>query len=286
MNDVKKYFDDQVQKKVDPLSTKTVYNYMATIQRYAKKVPEDDFVQIAKKVFDELVAIEKATTRLLYLQAFLKVLTDMPGINQPALMEKYKKAFLDARNERDHDRGTEIQVPVEAFSSILKRIKDKYGEASEEYLLVSIYEEAPKRDDFNDVSIYDEKPITPVEKYIDLEKGELHMSVYTKTSKRHGAFNKILSKAFMDLLKRHLASRPVELRTTFLTQPSRRLFTRMGFGSQVLRRSLVSEVKPEDFAGSQKLAQSMGHGMSTQLTYHRPIGGVRCECEDGTTIVK
>ena len=156
-----------------------------------------------------------------------------------------------------------IDDVVPKFSSIVETVEKKYSSASDEVIMVKLYDQITRRGDFIDIKI---GKGTDKENY--LVGDILHMNDIKKVKQE--PFTEQLSAELMKLITQSLKDRP---RDVLFTQAPRTV-SNIG-GVRLLRKAKASEVLVgENYNDPEKrkaLAQNMGHSLGTQAMYIRKL---------------
>lgn len=221
--------------------------------------------------------------------AILKLLND--NIIPNYLKEKYDIVdyiYNSYKKLSDENREEKKKQEVDNIEDIKKLIKEKYGKNSKNYIILMLYIEVPKRDDFhlkiieNDDEIIDEN-----ENYIIVPNNkEKPVKIYIqshKTKNKYDSEFEELSIKLSKLIRKYIRENELEFNDYLFKEKKLSRFLKKMFisidkpeinGVNSLRHIIVSSnynnpnLTIED---ANKLANTMKHDLRTQNQYRRKI---------------
>jgi hypothetical protein len=222
-------------------------------------------LQKPKKMFEGIIDNEtNASSILIHVASLLYLVDNYPGLSEKVDRNFFFKMFEGAKLESDnHLIQLKIDDVVPKFSSIVETVEKKYSSASDEVIMVKLYDQVTRRGDFIDIKI---GKGTDNENY--LVGDILHMNDLKKIKKE--PFTEQLKPELMKLITQSLKDRP---RTVLFTQ-AQRTVSNIG-GVRLLRKAKASEeLEGDAYSNPEKrkaLAQNMGHSLGTQAGYIRKL---------------
>lgn len=275
-----KLTQDDINAWIDSVSSPaTAKNYKARIAPLIRD--RDDVLADIKDLSLLTEIVDKytsASTLKGIVQVFLKLIAEYPGIK---VSEKVKKMWNDVFKEANSEMSQvyiqrSIEDTVESFSSVKAKVFDRYPEGSDERLYFELYEICPSRDDLGSVYIVPtiRQAKDKTKNYLVISRKTLIINTH-KTANKHGSFEcKIPLKIWrkIDITKQKLFDHGDKLSSWVggilkSVGVSGRINTiRHGFLNEKLDGDNIKDPQVR-----KKLARSMGHSASTQLTYLREI---------------
>jgi hypothetical protein len=215
--------------------------------------------------------------------------------NYPPLKNNVDKKpfieFYELMKVKNIQRVEELQADEEQtfdFDEMLNKVKDKYGNESREYLLMSLYNEYTVRDNYAQLLIFDKTvdEKIPDDKNIlimDKDKFQIILNDY-KTKNRYGVLNFKLSKKLSNLFFNYINKNKLK-HGDYVFGKSKSLVKMVkdilkGVDIDVkqsinaLRHSKIStEFKKKDISSDERMTlyKRMGHSPITQVSYLRKL---------------
>jgi len=270
---------DDINDWIDSVSTpSTAKNYKLRIAPMIRD--RDDIVKDIKnlKLLTDIVErYTSASTLKGIVQVFLKLIAEYPGFT---ISDKAKKAWNDVFKEANAEMSQvyiqrSMEGETESFSSIKKKVFDKYPEGSDERLYMELYELCPTRDDLGSVYIVPTvRQVKEGKNYLIVSRKTLKIQEH-KTSGKHGALEcKIPGALFkkIDITKEKLFDHGETL-SSWVGKMLKSVGVEGRIGT--LRHAFLSEKLSGDAVKDpqvrKELAKVMGHSGATQLQYIRDI---------------
>jgi len=275
-----KLSQEEINAWIDSVSApSTAKNYKLRIAPVLRD--RDDIVKDIKNLTllkDIVDRYTSASTLKGIVQVFLKLIAEYPGFT---ITTKAKKAWEDVFKEANADMTQtyiqrSMESETESFSSIKKKVFDKYPDGSDERLYMELYELCPTRDDLGSVYIVPtvRQAKDDTKNYLIVSQKSLKINEH-KTAAKHGPFVcKIPPKLFkkIDLTREKLFNHGETL-TSWVGKMLKSVGVEGRIGA--LRHGYLSEKLEGDAVKDPKvrkeLAKSMGHSGAVQLQYIRDI---------------
>jgi len=275
-----KLSQDAINAWIDSIAVpSTAKNYKARIAPLIRD--RDDILKDIKNtnLLTEIVErYTSASTLKGVVQVFLKLINEYPGIK---VSDRTKKLWEDVFKEANSEMSQvyiqrSMEDTVESFSSVKKKVFDKYPEGSDERLYMELYELCPTRDDLGSVFIVPtvRQAKDKTKNYLVISRKSFYIFEH-KTASRHGEFVcKIPPKIFrkIDLTKGKLFDHGDTLSSWV-----GKMLKSVGVTGRIntLRHGFLSEkLKDEELKDPKvrkELAKSMGHSGAVQLQYIREV---------------
>jgi hypothetical protein len=284
-------------------SQKTKHNYINMTKLLFEVCECDDLIK-ALPNFDKIVfSIENAfkkytgekysnnTKKLIY-QTIVFIINNLDdlhiskSVNQKYIdiFNKYKIVSYDEnQNKKDNP-----DYDVLTWDTYLKKILDKYGINSKQYIMSLLYKEVPVRDDFrlNVIeigNIRDDIRDFPGDNFLKIPlKANLQVIIVNyKTDKKYGILNFKLSKKLSNLIRKYIQDNNIEYNdylfgnditnTKFVHEMNSSIGIKgsINYYRQMTISSLLETIpSPQERV---ELAKLMGHAPVSQLKYFRGI---------------
>lgn len=203
------------------------------------------------------------------------------------LQNKINQYTLQTIDYNDNKRETDIYP---TFNDYIKKVKNKYGTDSKEYLVAKLYSEFSIRDDYGDAPIL-YAPISSKEiNYFVLKKNYVYfiLNVY-KTSNRYSSVKYTFSHNVSNLIKKYINNNNINTGgsmfdgkligkflfdgnlSPFVSNMNKELgYTNLG-GINIFRHIRISELDGDNYEEKAKLLNEMGHSALTQPKYRRNL---------------
>lgn len=238
--------------------------------------------QVVRK--DELYSND---SKKAYIQAVLMCITRLKIPIDKVIVDKYKKYFELLKMQSVKDATVKIKSPKHAllyFPDYVRKIKEKFGETSKQYLIAKMYAECTCRDNFGGMTI--------VASLADANDDEINYLVINDTngyfilhkyekSNTHGRIQVPLSNELIALLKnfidKHKFTKKLFPENTnnglsdYISTMNKRVGV-TGGGIHPLRHMMVETIlSNENFSDSDKsdLSTRMQHSPNVQTEYRR-----------------
>jgi hypothetical protein len=215
---------------------------------------------------------------ILYIIDSFKLNIDKEPYNKQRLLLKIKD---EDRVESNKDKL------VSNWPEVLDKVKSKYGEDSKEFLIMSLYQRIPARDDFqllvtDKLDNYDDKI-----NYLVLRMGKPSKVIlhHFKTADKYGNKSFVLSKDLSNLVNKYRIKHNILLNDyLFGNRPQTgfvsKILKSIGFddemvynktGISFLRKITVSNTPIDSAEEKLDLANKMGHSTNTQKGYKSKV---------------
>jgi len=251
------------------------------VQRIMKEFEETDFVKLINRndLIDKLnFAKFKANTRQTNYTAILKVIHTLDVKLSSAIKKKIVHAFQSSKIKA-HEYAAEPKEDVITFDEYMKRLEDKFGKESKEFLIASIYKEVPVRDDLQLKIVNSVKEATDQKiNYLVLTqspKGRIIINHF-KTENKHEPADVILTTSLTNKIKKFVNAKNFKeylFTDKSLTSFVSKMNKTIGLKGSI---SLFRHMIVEDFLKTARtpeerveMAEKMKHSPATQLNYLR-----------------
>jgi len=215
---------------------------------------------------------------ILYIIDSFKLNIDKEPYNKQRLLLKIKD---EDRVEANKDKL------VSNWPEVLDKVKSKYGEDSKEFLIMSLYQRIPARDDFqllvtDKLDDYDDKI-----NYLVLRMGKSSKIIlhHFKTADKYGKASFVLSKELSILINKYCIKNKIFLNDYLFGNRAQtgfvsKILKSIGFddemiynktGISFLRKITVSNTPIDSPEQKLDLANKMGHSTNTQKGYKSKI---------------
>jgi len=268
--DIEKFYSEKSQDK-----PKTFFqNYADPVIRTLKSClgTKKDVIKCLKNpevVFKDIYArSENVNTRKVYLQAILWLIDNYPEMKTKVPREKYFDEWSKAKLlTAEAEPKTYEMIPS---VDIQKAVDEKFGEDSQESLFLSFFREIPMRLDYQNIMF------EPGEKFLDLQKGEITFTTWSKTSKNKEPKIIKLSTGLLKKINESLKNDPRDQLFVFSnSNPTKAVGNILkGAGFQMTMNGLRHILANEDVETTdQKVekANIMGHSPATGSKYRKQI---------------
>ena len=274
IDEIKQILTEKVEKKASQDM------YINSIKRIMKLFDLDDLIKIIsdKNMIEKITTDRPVNTAKADLQAILKMIDTIPIKISDKLKSKIKTAF-DVLKEKSSEKSAEAKEDLITFDEYIKKVEEKFGKDSKQYVIVSLYHELPLRDDMQ-LKIVDSIKSTKDKQYNYLvlnksPKGRVIVHNY-KTSKGLGTIDRELTGGLTKIIKKYMNSKAESDREYLFTDKKmssyiQKMNTALDLkgGTNLFRHMAVNEFEPESKTAEEKvaLAQTMGHSVATQKKY-------------------
>jgi hypothetical protein len=267
---------DKIVEKVEKKSSQEMY--INSMKRILKLFDTDDLIKVIydKSLVEKITGDRPVNTAKADLQAILKIVDTFPISISEKLKSQIKTAF-DVLKEKSFEKSAEPKEDLITFDDYIKKINDKFGKESKQYVVVSLYHELPLRDDMQ-LKIVDSVKATKDKEFNYLvlnksPKGRVVIHNY-KTSKGLGTIDKELTSGLTKILKKYMNSKDDKeylFTDKKMSSYVQKMNTALGLkgGTNLMRHMAVNEFEPDSKSAEEKvaLAQTMGHSVQTQKKY-------------------
>jgi len=269
---------DKIVEKVESQASREMY--INSMKRILKLFETDDLIKVIhdKNLVEKITTDRPVNTAKADLQAILKIVDTFPISISEKLKSQIKTAF-DVLKEKSFEKSAEPKDDLITFDDYIKKVEDKFGKESKQYVVATIYHELPLRDDMQ-LKIVDSVKATKDKEYNYLvlnksPKGRVVIHNY-KTSKGLGTIDKELSSKVTNILKKYMNSKDDKDRQYLFSDKKmssyvQKMNTVLGLkgGTNLMRHMAVNEFEPDSKTAEEKvaLAQTMGHSVATQKKY-------------------
>lgn len=274
------------------LAKSTVEKYKKNIKQFFNLTGKNDlrpYLDNPQTVYDTInnskLSIASKTDICV---AILKLLNNniVPNYSKAKydLIDGYFRIF---KGESDAIRKTKItdeKQAVDRLPVLEKLIKDKYGVNSKENIIMGLYREVPKRDDFY-LKIVETNPKTPTENYLVVpKKGAVSVIVNIhKTGEQYKAETEKLSASLSGEIRAYMQGNKLKTGDFLFTNKKLGPFIKTMFGKvgkpeingpTALRHSKVASTlsnKDITIQEATALAKTMKHSVKMQKGYNRVL---------------
>ena len=174
----------------------------------------------------------KPNTTKTYFQAILILIREYKELSTH--QDKYYELFQHYKEiANNYNLEKELNGEVISFTDIMNSVLKQFGEDSQQFLLILLYDELTLRNDFEGIS-FD----TSADKHINLNEGTINIKNFTKTHKRYPPIvNHKLTDEFMQLVNKSLQKQPRPYLFKFKVKT---LLKNMKLSVNTLRHSKIS----------------------------------------------
>lgn len=267
---------DKIVEKVESKASQQMY--INSMKRILKLFDTDDLIKVIydKNLVEKITTDRPVNSAKADLQAILKIVDTFPIAISEKLKSEIKTAF-DVLKEKSSEKSTEPKDNLITFDDYIKKVEEKFGKESKQYVVATIYHELPLRDDMQ-LKIVDSVKATKNKdhNYLVLNKspkGRVVIHNY-KTSKGLGSIDKELTTKLTNLLKKYMNSKDDKeylFTDKKMSSYIQKMHTALGLkgGTNLMRHMAVNEFDPDSKTAEEKvaLAQTMGHSVATQKKY-------------------
>jgi hypothetical protein len=193
------------------------------------------------------------------------------------LQDKFNEYSLRTNDYYDTKRN-ELVYP--SFKNYIKKVKEKYGTDSKEYLVANLYNEFTIRDDYGNAPILDNPMSSNEINYFVMRKQYIYfINNDYKTSNKYNSIKYTFSTTLTRLIKNYMANNNINLGdflfngnlSNFVSNMNKQLgYDNLG-GINIFRHMRVSEMDGETYEDKIKLAKQMGHSAMTIPKYRNKI---------------
>jgi hypothetical protein len=268
--------------------------YVSNVRMYFKRSGEKDLLRVLNnpelleniilKMDYSIVTSRDIITMILKLLN-LKIYPNYPKAKYDVIQALYLRYNTKTDSDRKN-RTTDDEYATEDMNQLTKLILDKFGENSKQYLLISIYNDAPKRDDLHMRVIASGNDIkSKNENYIIVPTTD-SCKLYIQEHKTSGKYKTViepLSVKTSTLVRSYMKSNKLKPGDFLFKELKLGPFIKKMFaavkkpkinGVNALRHSIIStQLNRKDITIEEatKLANTMKHSSATQATYLRKI---------------
>lgn len=275
-----------------PYSESTKKNYDDRIRKLLTILTPDSTQDFLTQLLSAEETLERIKGSDLSISSQTEIIKAIPCIYKILAGEEFKaeekapyvKVMMLHNLEYLRQKATEQRAPLPTFSEFLERVKNAYGEDSEEFLLMSLYSELTCRDNFCQILLlprFDGRRTN--DNYIIINNSEPATAVINchKTIRSHGPQKMVFSKPVSNRIKRYINTHKLQYEDFLFPQRSLSMYV-----SRVLERcelsgaiSTLRDMKVSENMNDptktvedlQRLAKEMGHSVQTACSvYYRP----------------
>jgi hypothetical protein len=273
-----------------PLEQSTIEKLKKNIKQFFTLIKNDDIRPLLENPQTIIDTIEKTpyklATRLDVLVSVLKlihnkIIPDYPHTKYELLDKYYQKVKKESTEERNQ-KATDPKHAVDKIETLKKLIIDKYGVVSKENIILNLFIEAPKRDDYYLKIVPTEKETDDKHNYIIVpNKGNIKILINKhKTDKKYQAELEPLSPALTKTIKEYIDKNKI---TDYLFSEKKigpfikKMFMNVKKdinGVSALRHIIVANAfsnKDITLDQSSRLGDIMKHKPATQAQYKRLV---------------
>ena len=210
----------------------------------------------------------KPNTTKTYFQAILILIREYKELSK--YQDKYHELFQYYKEvANNYALEKELTEEIVSFTDIMNSVLSEFGEESQQYLLILLYDQLTMRNDFENIS-FD----TSDDKHIDLDKGTISIKIFNKTHMKYPPIvNHKLTDKFMQLLNKSLEMNP---RKYLFKNKVHTLLKNMKLSVNTLRHSKIStELQTTEnklnLDKKLELSKKMKHSTATQIKYIRKL---------------
>ena len=270
--ELKESIEDNVESKASQQM------YINSMKRILKLFDTDDLIKVIydKNLVEKIIQDRPVNTAKADLQAILKIVDTFPIAISEKLKSKIKTAF-DVLKEKSSEKSAEPKEDLISFDEYIKKIEEKFGKESKQYVVVSLYHELPLRDDMQ-LKIVDSIKSTKDKDYNYLvlnksPKGRIIVHNY-KTSEGLGSIDKQLSTKLTNIIKKYINSKDDKeylFTDKKMSSYVQKMNAAIGLksGINLFRHMAVNQFDPDTKTAEEKVkkASDMGHSVNTQRKY-------------------
>lgn len=265
-----------VLQKVESQASRDMY--INSMKRILKLFDTDDLIKVIydKSLVEKITTDRPVNTAKADLQAILKIVDTFPISISEKLKSQIKTAF-DVLKEKSSEKSAEPKEDLITFDDYIKKVEDKFGKDSKQYVVATIYHELPLRDDMQ-LKIVDSVKATKDKEYNYLvlnksTKGKVVVHNY-KTSKGLGSIKKDLSTKLTNIIKKYMNSKDdkeylfTDKKMSSYVQKMNKAIG-LSTGTNLFRHMAVNEFEPDTKTAEEKVkkASDMGHSVNCQRKY-------------------
>ena len=223
--------------------------------------------------------------------AILFLIDNIPLPVSKEIKKKYEDEFQGFKiksTEQNNERQNDENYAVPPFKTLMKNVLDKFSEDSPQYIIVSMFNEVPCRDDFDLTVVKSNRNITDEEtNYLIVpSSGKISIKIQSyKTAKKYDTINETYSPKVSNLIRKYLKDRNIEEGSKLfptlkngITDLVSKMMKKIGIqhgGINALRQSKINEslslmkdITPEKRV---ELARQFKHSPVAQLKYVRKL---------------
>jgi hypothetical protein len=192
---------------------------------------------------------------------------------------EFEKLKIQSMDETEENKTKEITI---SFQEYLDLIKNKLGDNSKMFVLISLYNEYTLRDNYQ-LKMVDNVPTNNDDNYIIFPKNGKNLKLiinHYKTSNKYGSLTLPLSKNLSKLIRAYVKSNQLKigdylfgktLLSTFISEENKKLGVSIGINE--MRHIKVTEElsKIPNATERLELSKRMAHSPITQLNYVRQL---------------
>ena len=270
--ELKESIEDNVESKASQQM------YINSMKRILKLFDTDDLIKVIydKNLVEKIIQDRPVNTAKADLQAILKIVDTFPIAISEKLKSQIKTAF-DVLKEKSSEKSAEPKEDLISFDEYIKKIEEKFGKESKQYVVVSLYHELPLRDDMQ-LKIVDSIKSTKDKDYNYLvlnksPKGRIIVHNY-KTSEGLGSIDKQLSTKLTNIIKKYINSKDDKeylFTDKKMSSYVQKMNAAIGLksGINLFRHMAVNQFDPDTKTAEEKVkkASDMGHSVNTQRKY-------------------
>jgi hypothetical protein len=227
-------------------------------------------------------------SKILFVRAVLVCITRLKIPIEKNIQDKYLQYFtlLKMQNERETAVIRESRkASVISFPEYLRRIKEKFGEASKQYLVAMMYSVACVRDDYGAMSIVDsiENANDNDKNYLIINDTDTAYFIFHqfKTARRYGTIQVELPDELITLLKIYIQKHNLTNTlfgenkkglSDYISNSMNKKIGVAGGGSNAMRHMMISTLLDNANVSDEErveLAKVMGHSPNVQYAYKR-----------------
>ena len=281
-----------------PRSPKTMSSHASNIKAYFRisgcKVlnecllhPEIVLERIENALQPKSNTPYSTNTKKSYIHSLLLVLDYCKNIISTKLKDEYREyaGIMVAKSETEKEvKDKELDSAVIMYSDYVKKVLEKCGKDSKEYLYAAMYDECPCRDDFQLgwVKTMDETTNKNMNYLVmsDKGKGTIVLQKYKTSGNKEKPVVVDLSTKVSKLIRTYMLTERLSYgmklfptkNSKFVVQMSKKIGIDNA-GINYLRHSIITERNKKGMTPAERyrLAEIMGHQSGTQLTYIRPV---------------
>jgi hypothetical protein len=288
------FFDNQMTYSSSDkiLQPTTINKYKKNIKQFFNLTGENNlrsYLENPERIYN---LIDKAkfaiASKVDIIVSILKLLNNNIIPNYPKakydLIDGYFRKFKGESDTNRKSKITDEKLAVDSLQTLEKLIRDKYGVNSKEHIIIGLYKEVPKRDDFY-LKIVETKPKTLNDNYIVIpKKGNISVIINIhKTGEKYQAETENLSASLSSEIRAYLLAQKLKPNDYLFTNKKlgpfiKTMFAKVGKpeinGPTALRHSIITTTlnKPGlTVAESRKLAETMKHSPAVQGLYNRVL---------------
>ena len=227
-------------------------------------------------------------SKILFIRAVLVCITRLKIPIEKNVKDKYLQYFTLLKMQNDRETATKIssrKASVISFPEYLRKIKEKFGEASKQYLVAVMYSVACVRDDYGAMSIVEsvENANDNDKNYLVINNTDTAYFIFHnfKTARKYGTIQVELPDELITLLRNYIQKHNLtnvlfgenkKGLSEYISNSMNKKIGVSGGGSNALRHMMISTILNNENVSDlerAELSKVMGHSPNVQYAYKR-----------------